>query len=624
VDGDTFRAFVVRRRPELLRTALLLTGDRVSAEALVQRTLTGSRRRWRRLTAGGDPTPGVRAALVTATTGRWARLRNTEQVLESPAPGAGTDREAARVLRELPPLTRAVVVLRWHEELPAAETARVLGRSPATVTGEAAAGLARLTATLPPAGYERAPAAVGDEDRLRDQLVRLATPPGPWQLDAAQAVTDVELRRRVARRRWAGGLVAAACVAGVAVPLARAVPLPEPPPTADASVRPSAQPPPIAPRSRPVLVGPTRGSLAGDPAFLDAVRRVGWGPQVPPALGQRDVVFAGDTPDGRVVLVTGTVDEDFRGVWLTGPVGAAPGELAVHVPPDLGRDRPLTLVLGGPGPATLVVVAGRNDRIEVSERLQVGPRGTVGRTYTPVDAPHGVAVVPVGTTVSGTGVSVRVSREGRVVHRSGADRTGDGLRRAVPLLPRVPLRPVTTLPDDGLLAAALTGLAVPLGVEPAALEAELVWSGALPGARPGTVAVLLARSPGGALVVSAWVGGGGAAMLCGVATPPGTADVAGLTVARVCEVTAPVAAPTEAAGRLVLSAPPAGVSAEVLDARDRLLETVPLSGGGAVTALPDGAHTVRVLDAAGATVSRAPVAPMATEVFGDYGPGASR
>jgi hypothetical protein len=71
----------------------------------------------------------------------------------------------------------------------------------------------------------------------------------------------------------------------------------------------------------------------------------------------------------------------------------------------------------------------------------------------------------------------------------------------------------------------------------------------------------------------------------------------------------------------VVSAPVSGGTAELLDARDRPVATVPLSGGGAVTALPPDAAEVLVRDAAGATVTRAPVAPMATEVFGDFGVG---
>jgi hypothetical protein len=95
-------------------------------------------------------------------------------------------------------------------------------------------------------------------------------------------------------------------------------------------------------------------------------------------------------------------------------------------------------------------------------------------------------------------------------------------------------------------------------------------------------------------------------------------------VARVCDVTSTATAPAEGGRWLVVSAPPAGVSAEVLDARGRLVATESLAGGSAATVLPDGARTVRVLDASGATVSEAPVSPMATEVFGDYGPGSAR
>lgn len=558
--------------------------------------------------------------MARATTSRWSRWLRTEQVLETPAPGGPADHRLAAALRALPASTRAVVVLRWHAGLSPAGTARVLRRPPGAVTAEAAAGLARLADALPPAGYERAPAGAGDEDRLRAALDRLAATPGPWQLDPGQAVADVALRRRTARRRLAGGLVAAACVVAVAVPAARSEPAAGPRLPAVPSSGSSAQPPPIAPRSEPVLTGPARGSLAGDAAFLDAVRQVGWGALVPPPAARRDVVFAGDTPDGRVVLVTGTVDEDFRGVWLTGPVGAAPDRLVPRLPAGLGRDRPLTLVVGGPGPATLVVVAGREDRIEVSERLLVGPRGTVGRAYAAVDAPDGVAVVPVRTTSAGTATSVRVTREGRVVHRSGVDWRNTGTPRTAALPAGDPVRPAGSRPDDGLLTVALAGLAAPLGTEPETLEAQVLWSGDLPGSREGDVAVLVARSPGGGLVVSVWARVGSAAALCGVATPPGTAEVADLTVARVCDVTSPAAGGGD--GRwLVVSAPPAGVAAEVLDDRDRLLETVPLSGGGAVAALPADADRVRVLDAAGATLSEAPVSPMATEVFGDYGPG---
>ena len=621
-----FATFVGERRPALLRTALLLTGDRASAETLVQQALARARRRWGRRGAGDDPHTAVLQSMVAAVTRRGAGLLRAEQVLESgsAAAPAWQHRELARALRELPPRTRAVAVLRWHEDRDVAAIARLLGCSPDSVAADAADALRRLAAALP-VGYQRDAGEAGDEDRVGQALARLAADPGPWQLDDAEAVADVAARRRTARRRVVAGVLAAACAVGVGVPLARTLPDPAPPPATPAAPGPSLdRPPPIAPRSTPVLTGPTRGSLAGDPVFLDSVRQVDWGGLTPPPPHRRQVVYAGDTPAGRAVLVTGVVDEDFRGVWLTGPVGAAAEALVASLPVDLGLDRPASLVVGGPGPASLLVVAARDDRIEVSDRLRIGPRGTVGRTYEAVDAPDGVAVVPVVTTARGTAVSVRVLAEGEVVHRSGADWPGAGSPGPVPLPAADPLRPATVLPDDGLVATALTTLAVPLGVEPDALEAELVWSGALPDGRPGTVAVLLARSPGGALLVSTWLRAGAQVVPCGVATPPGNADVARLTVARICDV---ASGPPARAGRgrwLVVSAPPAGVSAEVLDGQGRPVGRVPLTGGGAVVAVPGGARAVRVLDAAGQLVTGAPVAPAAVEPFGDFGSGSGR
>ncbi|PZA18842.1 hypothetical protein, partial [Modestobacter versicolor] len=163
-------------------------------------------------------------------------------------------------------------------------------------------------------------------------------------LDPAEAVGDLAARRSGARRRLAAGAVAAACVVGIAVPLARWAPdLPaEPTAAAPPSVAATSSAPVVTP-AVPVLTGPTRGSLAGDAALLDELRGADWGAQEAPPPADREVVLATDTPDGRVALVVGTVLEDFRGVWLTGPVGAAPGDLVPHLPRQLGRGRPLAL-----------------------------------------------------------------------------------------------------------------------------------------------------------------------------------------------------------------------------------------------------------------------------------------
>ena len=636
-DGDrdrdaAFARFVTARRPALLGTALLLAGDRGRAEELVQRALTRARR-----SRSGDPGRVALQALVAGATSRWSRVTRGEQVIESlpdpfavPPPPVPGQPDLAAALRDLPPRTRAVVVLRAHEQLPDARVAELLRCPEATVGAEVARGLELLRPALAPSAFERAPERVPEQERLHRELARLAAVPGPWRLDPTQAVTDVRARRRSTRRRVATGVAAALCVVGVAVPLARWAP--DPPAgtsatssagAASSTVHPA--PSSAAPPSVPVLVGPARGSLAGDPAFLDAVRSVGWGALEPPPPAERDVVFAGDTPDGRVVLVVGTVLEDFRGVWLTGPVGAAPAQLVPQLPAQLGRDRPVTLLVGGPGPATLVVVAARGDDVQVSDRLMTGPRGTVGRTYTTVGTEDGVAVVPARTTTAGPSISVRVSRAGHQVYRSAVDWPGSRQGDPTPLPVLVARRPGAGTPDPTVLDPALTDLAVALGAEPAALQPELLWSGPLPRSRgPGTVAVVVAHSPGGALVVTTWAGGPGAAVSCGTQTPPGTTDVATLTVARVCDLAPPGSDGDQAGAVLVVTAPPAAASAQLLDADGAVLGPLALQDGSAVVGLPEGARTVRTLDAAGQVLREVPVAPAPTVPFGDFGEGPER
>jgi DNA-directed RNA polymerase specialized sigma24 family protein len=622
--GTALSGFVADRRPALLRTALLLTGDRAAAEELVQRALGRVRRRWPH-----DPETAALRGLVRGATSRWSRLTRAEQVIESlpgpaadPPTAAGPDLAAA--LRELPPRTRTVVVLRWHDRLPDARIAELLHSSAATVAEEAGRGLDRLRPALAPSRYERAAVELPAGDRLAQQLSALAGAPGRWRLTPPEVVTDLRARRSGARRRLAAGAVAAACLVAVAVPLARWAP--DPPAGAATAASPSSVATSAVPVPEvPVLTGPTRGSLAADTAFLDAVRQVGWGAQDPPPVAARDVVFAADTPQGRVALVVGTVLEDFRGVWLTGPVGAPAADLVPHLPRQLGEQRPLSLLLGGPGDATLVVVAAPGDGITVSDRLMTGPRGTVSRTYDPVDDVDGVVVAPARTTTLGGALSVRVTRAGREVYRSAADWLGEDPRPATPLPGLVPLRAGPGTPDPSVVDAAVTDLALPLGVEPAALQPRLLWSAGLPLTRgTGTVAVVVAYSPGGALVVTTWAGVGRSGVSCGTQTPPGTTDVGTLTIARVCDVALPGLGQTDDGRWLVVTAPPDATSAQLLDARGRVLGPLELTGGSAVVDAPEGARTVRTLDADGRLVQETPIAPEPTEPFGDFGSGPAR
>jgi RNA polymerase sigma-70 factor (sigma-E family) len=154
-DEAGFEAFVAARSDDLLRFARLLTRDRGHAEDLLQTALVKAYRRWNRI-AADDPYPYVRKALVTSAAS-WRRLRTTQEIVSlpphDPAGPDTTDHFADRelmadALATLPPRMRAVLVLRYGEDLSEAVTAEALGCSVSTVKSQTARGLARLRAHL--------------------------------------------------------------------------------------------------------------------------------------------------------------------------------------------------------------------------------------------------------------------------------------------------------------------------------------------------------------------------------------------------------------------------------------------------------------------------------------------
>jgi RNA polymerase sigma-70 factor (sigma-E family) len=146
----TLERFVAERGDRLLRTAALLAGSRADGEDLLQSALERLLRNWRRI--DGDPENYVRRTLYNLAADRWRRqrVRQRKAVLFEPAapvdPSAGVDlRDAVvRVLVRLPPRQRAVLVLRYFEQLSEAETAEALGCSVGTVKSATARGLVRL------------------------------------------------------------------------------------------------------------------------------------------------------------------------------------------------------------------------------------------------------------------------------------------------------------------------------------------------------------------------------------------------------------------------------------------------------------------------------------------------
>ena len=158
----SFEEFVRARSGSLLRTALLLTGqNRAEAEDLLQFALEKAYRHWPRICRSAEgPERCVRRILATASTDRWRRLaRRPEQAMPAAYRGPVVpdrtnqiaDRDyLLRALAELPPRQRAVLVLRYFDDLSEAETADMLGCSVGTVKSQAARGLARLRVTADP------------------------------------------------------------------------------------------------------------------------------------------------------------------------------------------------------------------------------------------------------------------------------------------------------------------------------------------------------------------------------------------------------------------------------------------------------------------------------------------
>jgi RNA polymerase sigma-70 factor (sigma-E family) len=152
-DEDDFTAFVDASSRRLLRSAFLITGDITDAEDLLQTTLEKAYRRWPSIRRTDIPEAYVRKMLVTAAVDGRRKRRVRSAPLDAEAlPGqldpsveglAGRTALLACV-RELPAGQRAVLVLRYFDDLTEAETARELGCSIGTVKSQHARAMARL------------------------------------------------------------------------------------------------------------------------------------------------------------------------------------------------------------------------------------------------------------------------------------------------------------------------------------------------------------------------------------------------------------------------------------------------------------------------------------------------
>ena len=478
------------------------------------------------------------------------------------------------------------------------------------------------------------------ETELQERLARLAerTAPPPRE---SLARTVVATHR--ARRRQAVGLTSLVAVVAALVVLSTTTLGGQSDTTAaTATVGDPAGPNAATAAPVDVLAGPTRGSLAGDAAFLEAVRQLPWtsdvaGSDVPDApVESRRVVFAGDVGASRLVVVAGanTVEpvvtdpelqtdlgalSDVATAWFVGPVGAAPEQLELQsVPRGTTVDQPLAAL--DPTTGALVVLTAPGDEVSISLRPEITADGSAVREYQGLDARDGVAtaVLPAGST------SAQALR-GQVVRASGTmplltQEFGSG--RAEPDVPVTWLRPAPAPSPVDIMTGVDAGQVLSqLGLTTADVAFSGLWAGDVPSpARSGTsqVRLLAARLPSGAVFLHASLGvvlgdtvGG---TWCGQGIQPAGTPVAERTVVVRCDAT-DMSTNSDTVSSLVVVGPATATSARAVDADGEVLDEFPLTDGVAVVPFHQRTAAVQTLAPDGTVL--ATESPLTTADLGD-------
>nr|WP_117212725.1 SigE family RNA polymerase sigma factor [Allorhizocola rhizosphaerae] len=157
MDGaeESFHEYVSGRVAGLSRIAYLLTGDPHLAEDLVQQALIRVAQRWEAIR--DDPDPYVRRVIYTQHVSWWRRHRADavpsdrlpERSTSDPAHQISLRLSMREALARLAPRQRAVLILRYYEDLTEAQTAEVLGIAVGTVKSQTRDALARLRVVAP-------------------------------------------------------------------------------------------------------------------------------------------------------------------------------------------------------------------------------------------------------------------------------------------------------------------------------------------------------------------------------------------------------------------------------------------------------------------------------------------
>jgi RNA polymerase sigma-70 factor (sigma-E family) len=160
--GPEFAGFVRAHTTTLLRTAYLLTGDRASAEDLVQDTLLRLWPKWQLVAAADAPLAYVRRSLANNFVNTSRRGSSREVAVEFLPERSDLEVDIGRVddrselwaaLSQLPARQRAALVLRYYDDLTDASIGEMLGCREATVRSLISRGLTALRRSVaePPA-----------------------------------------------------------------------------------------------------------------------------------------------------------------------------------------------------------------------------------------------------------------------------------------------------------------------------------------------------------------------------------------------------------------------------------------------------------------------------------------
>jgi RNA polymerase sigma-70 factor (sigma-E family) len=155
-DALAFEEYAAAAWPRLYRSSYLLTGNHADAEDLAQQTLVQAYRSWDKVSRADQPAAYLRRMLTNLyISQRRPKSRRLEVLTDAPpeprsAPGVGVEdgMEIWPHVASLPPRQRAVIVLRYYEQLSEREIAETLGCSTGNVKSTAHRALKALRAAV--------------------------------------------------------------------------------------------------------------------------------------------------------------------------------------------------------------------------------------------------------------------------------------------------------------------------------------------------------------------------------------------------------------------------------------------------------------------------------------------